>query len=148
MSFFKDLPEVNFLPVREYPEVTEAEVLEWQGWEDNVIIHENLHASVGGVYAGAPEYDYELKRDGKYYIVSGRVMIDTSFDESKPEEMLLKHDIIYRAALAPSDPSDADKKIAGEASANLLKASALLSEKKSRGPHSVFDGNPIFPVDS
>jgi hypothetical protein len=128
-----------------------AEAAEWKAWEDNVIIHENLHASVGGAFAGSPEYDYEVKPDGKAYIVSGRVMIDTSFDEAKPEDMVKKFDIVERAALAPSDPSAADLAIAGEARSKASKASGLLSEKQEKekngiknSPVSAIDGLPIF----
>jgi hypothetical protein len=99
--------------------------------EREVIRHEQAHASVGGQYAGAPQYDYKKGPDNRSYIHSGEVSIDTS-KESTPQQTLRKAEIIMRAALAPAQPSGQDRKVAADAAAMALKAQAEISKQNSR----------------
>lgn len=92
--------------------------------------HEMAHIIAGGPYIkGGPYYKYVTGPDGKRYAVSGEVKIDVS-EEKDPEKTIKKMQMVRRAALAPADPSPADRRIAAEASAKEAKARAKLMEKK------------------
>lgn len=77
--------------------------------------HEAAHASVGGVYAGAPSYAYQRGPDGKNYAVGGEVSIDASPVAGDPQATIIKAQIVRRAALAPAEPSLQDRAVASEA---------------------------------
>ena len=99
-------------------ELTDAEkkVVDQMKKRDNEVrIHENQHKSVGGQYAGSPSYTYERGPDGKQYITEGEVSISLS-NESTAEKTIEKMRIVQNAALAPAEPSSADRKVAAEAS--------------------------------
>jgi hypothetical protein len=98
--------------------------------EREVIRHEQAHASVGGQYAGSPQYDYEKGPDNRSYINGGEVSIDTS-EEATPQQTLRKAEIIMRAALAPAQPSGQDRKVAADAAAMALKAQAEISKQSA-----------------
>lgn len=127
-------------------EEAEYDTSEWEARELEVITHEEAHVAAAGGYAGAISYDYETKADGKAYIVGGSVPIDTSFDSSKPDEMIIKMDTVAAAALAPAQPSSQDMTVASEAMSKRAKAVSLSAEKKEKeqNPVSIFDGEPIF----
>jgi hypothetical protein len=77
--------------------------------------HEQAHLASAGQYAaGGPSYTYESGPDGKKYAVGGEVPIDVS-KESTPEETLIKMQVVAKAALAPLNPSSADRRIAARA---------------------------------
>ncbi|MBN1140945.1 MAG: hypothetical protein JXB25_03985 [Deltaproteobacteria bacterium] len=77
--------------------------------------HEAAHAAVGGPYAGAPRYSYQQGPDGRRYAVGGEVDIDTAKIPGDPKQTLAKAETIRRAALAPANPSAADRAIAAKA---------------------------------
>jgi len=77
--------------------------------------HEQAHAAVGGSFAGAPSYELERGPDGVSYAVGGEVSIDVSA-ASTPAETISKAQQVRRAALAPAEPSPADRSIAAQAS--------------------------------
>lgn len=77
--------------------------------------HEAAHAATGGPYAGSPRLTYETGPDGRRYAVEGEVDIDTSKIPGDPEKTLEKAETIRRAALAPANPSAADRAIAAKA---------------------------------
>jgi len=77
--------------------------------------HEAAHASVGGIYAGAPSYSFARGPDGKNYAVSGEVSIDVSPVAGNPQATLDKAQIVRRAALAPAQPSSQDRAVASAA---------------------------------
>jgi len=76
--------------------------------------HEQAHASIGGQYAGAAQFQYQQGPDGVRYAVAGEVPIDIG-REATPEETLRKAQIVKRAALAPAEPSPQDRSVAAEA---------------------------------
>jgi len=79
--------------------------------------HELAHLTSAGQYArGGPSYSYQLGPDGQRYAIGGEVPIDIS-KEKTPEQTLLKMQVIERAAMAPADPSSADRSIAAAAAA-------------------------------
>ena len=92
--------------------------------------HEQAHASVGGQYAGSPQYEFERGPDGRQYAVGGEVSIDIS-EESTPEKTLDKMNQVKAAALAPTEPSAQDLKVAGEATQKASEARAQIAQNNA-----------------
>ena len=77
--------------------------------------HEQAHRAIAGQYAaGGPTYSYQTGPDGRRYAVGGEVPIDIS-KEKTPEQTIQKMRVVRRAALAPANPSSADRNIAAAA---------------------------------
>lgn len=93
--------------------------------------HEQAHKRVGGAYASEPTYTYQTGPDGKRYAVGGEVRIDASPVADNPEATIQKMDIVKAAALAPAEPSSADRKVAAQADATRNQAQADLNEKRA-----------------
>ncbi len=85
--------------------------------------HEQAHRAAGGSLAGAASYSYRTGPDGKRYAVAGEVPIDVS-KEKDPDRTIAKMTRVVAAALAPADPSPADRAIAREASSQKTEAMA------------------------
>lgn len=94
--------------------------------------HEQAHAAVGGQYAGSPVYDYTRGPNGRNYASSGHVKIDVSAIPGDPEATLQKAQTVRRAALAPAEPSSADRSVAARASQMAVEARAEIA--RNRGP--------------
>lgn len=99
--------------------------------DQEVKTHEQAHAAVGGRYAGAPSYSYELGPDGKQYAVGGEVQIDISPVPGDPQATVQKMQQVRAAALAPAEPSAADRRIAAEAMQRQIQAQAELVQQTS-----------------
>lgn len=97
--------------------------------ENKVIAHEMAHKAVAGKYAGAVSYSYTKGPDGRLYITGGEVSLDIK-EESDPEETIKKMEIIIAAALAPSDPSPQDIRVAQMAALKKMKAQIELSQRE------------------
>lgn len=90
-------------------------VQELQQRDAEVRTHEQAHMAAAGGYAiGGPSYDFQYGPDGKGYAVGGHVKLDVS-PESTPEATIKKAETLRRAALAPADPSGADRAVAAAA---------------------------------
>ena len=113
-----------------------AQVAELAKTDRQVRAHEQAHASVGGRYAGAPSFNYERGPDGRQYATSGEVSIDTSPIPNDPQATLAKALIVQRAALAPSDPSATDRRIAAEAAATAAQARIEIATQRTNDPAS------------
>ena len=98
-----------------------AEIEQLKARDQEVRVHEQAHASTGGQYAGAPQYEYTTGPDNKRYVTDGEVSIDVS-EEKTPEETLKKMEQVRAAALAPAEPSSQDLKVAAEASQKATEA--------------------------
>lgn len=108
----------------------EKEVVdELKGRDREVRTHEHAHASIGGLYAGAPSYTYQRGPDGRSYAVGGEVSIDVSPGKT-PEETIRKMQTIRRAALAPAQPSSQDRQVAQAAAALELEANTALMQER------------------
>lgn len=84
--------------------------------------HEQAHLSAAGQYArGGASFTYQKGPDGVSYAVAGEVNIDVT-KELSPEATIAKMQTIKRAALAPANPSGADRRVAAQA--NVKKAQA------------------------
>ena len=116
----------------ESDEAHAAEIRALAKRDAEVRAHEQAHAAAGGAFAGAPSYEYQQGPDGRSYAVSGEVSIDVSVVAGDPEATIQKMEQVRRAALAPRDPSDADRAIAATAAALILAArSELMAESGS-----------------
>ncbi len=93
--------------------------------------HEQAHATAGGKYAGAPQYGYTEGPDGNRYATSGHVSIDVTPIPNDPKATMQKMDVVRRAALAPAEPSGADRSVAAKASAEKQKAQIELAQLKA-----------------
>lgn len=92
--------------------------------------HEQAHVAAGGsIVTSGPHYEFQEGPDGKQYAIGGEVQIDTS-RESSPEENLEKAQLIRTAALAPSDPSPQDLKVAAQAAQMEIEAQQELSAQE------------------
>lgn len=90
--------------------------------DQEVRTHEQAHLSAAGRYAqGGATFTYQKGPDGGSYAIGGEVGIDVA-KESTPEATITKMQAIKRAALAPANPSGADKRIATQANATESKA--------------------------
>jgi hypothetical protein len=92
--------------------------------------HERAHASVGGGIAGQPTFKFTTGPDGKQYAVAGEVQIDTSAVRGNPQATIRKLEQVKRAALAPSNPSSQDRRVAARAEASITAARQELAELK------------------
>jgi len=118
----------------ELNEEDQRKVEELKKIDKKVHAHEQAHLSAAGGYArGGANYNYVTGPDGNRYANSGHVNIDTG-KERTPEATLRKASIIQKAALAPSDPSPADKEIAANASKMAAEAQKELAQKKNSNP--------------
>ena len=106
----------------------EAEKLEER--DSQVRQHEQAHKSVGGSYAGPIVYEYKTGSDGKRYATGGHVDFYMS-KEATPQATIHKAETIYRAAMAPGDPSSADLQVAR--SAQKMKQEAQVELREEQG---------------
>lgn len=92
--------------------------------------HEQAHmAAAAGIITQGAHYKYEKGPDGEKYAVSGEVNINLS-KEKDPEKTIKKAEQIKKAALAPSEPSSQDQKVAQKADQMINEARAELSKKE------------------
>ncbi|KAA3615399.1 MAG: hypothetical protein DWQ05_13670 [Calditrichaeota bacterium] len=88
-----------------------------------VRIHEQAHIAAAGGYAtGGARFTFEVGPDGKRYATGGEVSIDTSAIPDDPAATIRKMNTVRKAALAPMNPSAADRAIAASASSTAAKA--------------------------
>lgn len=106
----------------------QEELLQLQQRDQEVRVHEQQHASVGGQHTGAPSYEYETGPDGKQYVVEGEVSVDLSPVAGDPMATIEKMQQVKAAALAPAEPSQADKNAATRAEQLILEARAELQQ--------------------
>lgn len=102
--------------------------------------HEAAHQAAAGQYAmGGAKFSYRLGPDNRLYAVHGEVRIDPSPIPGDPQATLQKSEVVRRAALAPANPSAADKAAAARADRMARSARQQLAKqqeaegKKQRG---------------
>ncbi|GGF62980.1 putative metalloprotease CJM1_0395 family protein [Alteromonas lipolytica] len=98
--------------------------------DQEVRAHEQAHASIGGQYAGSPQYEFQRGPDGQRYAVEGQVSIDVS-TENTPQQTIRKMQQVRAAALAPAEPSPQDLQVAAEASRIAFEARNKLADERS-----------------
>lgn len=114
-------------------------VKELQARDAEVRRHEQAHAAVGGSYASAPSYVYQVGPDGRRYAVGGSVQIDMSPVPNDPEATIAKMEVVRRAAMAPAEPSSADRSVAAAAQAAQAQALADLNADRTKAFGSTLD---------
>lgn len=103
--------------------------------------HEQAHKAAAGTHArGGPTYEYERGPDGRRYAVSGEVKIDTSEVPGNPRATITKMQQVRRAALAPANPSAADRRIAAEASRKEQEARREAAAERGEGSFAPAEG--------
>ena len=106
------------------------EVEDLEKRDQEVRQHEQAHVSAGGRHIrGGIQYDYTQGPNGKRYVVGGEVDIDLS-PESTPQATITKMQQVRQAALAPAEPSAADRSVAAAASQREQQARAELSAEQ------------------
>ncbi len=88
--------------------------------------HEQAHKAAASGYAGTIHYEFERGPDGGRYAVAGHVPIDVAEIPDDPKATIAKARQVRAAALAPGDPSPADRSIASRAIRMEQKARAEL----------------------
>jgi hypothetical protein len=128
---FGDPPASKAGPGEELTEEEQKEVDELQGRDREVRQHEQAHMAAAGAYArGGPRYEYTTGPDNKRYATGGEVSIDTSSIPNDPEATIRKAQTVYRAAMAPAEPSGQDRQVASEAKKMEMEARQELAEKR------------------
>ncbi len=117
-------------PVSELTEEELAMVEELKARDAEVRAHELAHLASAGGLAGAPVFSYQTGPDGRRYAIGGSVSIDTS-SEGSPEETIAKAQRIRSAALAPGDPSAADRAVAARAARMESQARQMLARRQA-----------------
>ena len=114
----------------------EEEVEELKRRDAEVRAHEQAHKAAAGPYGGAISYEYQSGPDGKRYAVGGSVPIDASEIPNDPQATIRKMEQVRRAALAPTEPSAQDRRVASTASRKLQEARAELYRSNAEGNNS------------
>jgi hypothetical protein len=112
---------------QEVEQVELKQIKELKARDTEVRNHEQAHAAVGGKYAGSPSYDYQRGPDGNNYAVGGEVPIDVAVIANDPQATIDKMQQVKAAALAPAEPSSADRSIAADATQKIAAAQADLA---------------------
>ncbi|MEA1918038.1 MAG: putative metalloprotease CJM1_0395 family protein [Campylobacterota bacterium] len=108
------------------------DVKELEKADANVKAHEAAHLGAGGgVVSGGATFTYTQGSDGKMYATAGEVPIDTS-EGKTPQETIQRASAIRAAAMAPSDPSPQDYKVAASAIIMEMKARQELSSEQNQ----------------
>lgn len=119
--------------------VGQSVLRELQSRDREVRTHEQAHLAAAGAYArGGASFVYQRGPDGRMYAVGGEVGIDIS-RAATPEETIVKMQTVRRAALAPAEPSAADRRIAAQASIRLAEAQRELQAAASNEQDTAVD---------
>ncbi len=93
--------------------------------------HEQAHiTAAGGLAKGPAKFDFQRGPDEKQYAVGGHVDIDVSSIPNNPEATIARADRVKRAALAPAEPSGADRQVAARANKMKLDAQKEMMEQQ------------------
>ncbi|EDY82832.1 hypothetical protein VDG1235_2455 [Verrucomicrobiia bacterium DG1235] len=129
--------EEKFSNPQQLDDAEKKQVEELKQRDAEVRAHEQAHmAAAGSLAMGGPNYTFQTGPDGRQYAIGGNVKIDTSPGRT-PEETLRKSQQIRAAALAPSDPSGQDLKVAAAASTMENEATAKNSDKAEKNQNRV-----------
>ena len=108
------------------------EVQELKARDREVRQHEQAHVAAAGQHArGGISYEYQQGPDGNRYAVGGSVNIDMS-EEPTPEATVQKMQQVQRAALAPAEPSGADRAVASAAQRKEQQARSEILENQKQ----------------
>ena len=105
-------------------------VRELQSIDRNVKTHEAAHQAAGGGLAGAASFSYTKGPDNQMYATAGEVPIRMQKGNT-PEETIAIARQVVAAAMAPSDPSPQDYKVAANATRMEIEARAEATKLKA-----------------
>jgi SprA family protein len=121
----------------ELTEEEQQQVQEMATRDREVRAHEQAHVAAGGSNVrGGASFEYDVGPDGQQYAVGGHVQIDVS-SERDPRATIAKMRQVKSAALAPANPSGADRAVASHASATEASARAALAEEAQAAAESL-----------
>ena len=96
---------------------------------NKIYAHEMAHKAAGGSFAGA----ISIETNSQGIPVSGHVPIQMPvLDKTNPQKTIDHANIVIKAALAPSDPSDQDYKVANQARQIKFQAQNYKSQSGSK----------------
>jgi hypothetical protein len=124
-------------------EAEQQQIEELKARDREVRLHEQAHARVGGQYASSPTYEYQRGPDGNNYAVGGQVMIDVAEVPNNPKATIDKMQTVRAAALAPAEPSGADRAIAADATQKMASAQADLAQRVISGDEATESGSGL-----
>ncbi|MDO4674045.1 putative metalloprotease CJM1_0395 family protein [Campylobacter sp.] len=104
---------------------------ELQNIDRNVKAHEAAHQAAGGGLTGAASFSYVKGPDNQMYAVAGEVPIRMQ-EGNTPEQTIANARQIIAAAMAPSDPSPQDYKVAANAAKMEFEARAEMMKMKAQ----------------
>ena len=116
---------------KELTQQEQQEVMELKNTDAKVKAHEHAHkAAAAGLKTTGPNYEYETGPDGKKYAVAGDVNVSYA-KSSDPEVNLQNAQKLKAAALAPTDPSSQDRKVAQKADQEIAEAKREIMEEQA-----------------
>ena len=146
--------------VAELSDEAQAQISLLKARDGQVRRHEQAHLSAStGLDVSSASYTYQKGPNGVNYAVAGDVRIDTSPGRT-PEDTLARADMIIDAALAPADPSAADRRVALQAQQMAQQAMTELVQKEgsatyiqankrvTEGDKSIEHDGPVKHVDT
>ena len=87
---------------------------------NEIYAHERAHKNAAGSYGGS----IVIEKDSKGIPIGGHVdILMPVLDKNNPDKTIEHADVVIKSAMAPSDPSSQDYKVAAEAKA--IKSQAL-----------------------
>ncbi len=96
---------------------------------NKIYAHEALHKSKGGSLAGP----IVIEKDKNGVAIAGHVDIKMpSVDRVNPDKTIKDAKTVISSALAPSDPSNQDLKVASQAKSVLLKAQSIKNDNNKK----------------
>ena len=134
--------------VAEQEQQDAEQIKELKARDTEVRIHEQAHATVGGQYAGSPSYEYQRGPDGTNYAVGGEVQIDVAEIKGDPQATIEKMQTVRAAALAPQEPSGADRSIAADATQKLMPQRKQVELASQSADGDADSGKSTFKINS
>jgi len=115
----------------QYSEEEQKIIAELKARDQEVRTHEQAHIAAGGAHIrGGATYTTQTGPDGRQYAIGGEVSIDTSPVKDSPEATIAKMQAVKSAAMAPANPSGADRAVAAAASQIEAAARTEIAEKR------------------
>jgi hypothetical protein len=113
------------------------QVTDLKSRDSEVRAHELAHMMVGGnLVRKGVSYQYQTGPDGQRYAVGGEVSIDSSAVSGDPAATIRKMEQVKRAAMAPADPSAADRAVASSAAETEAAARQQLMQQTTTSTQS------------
>ena len=92
-----------------------------------IYAHEAAHKRAGGSLAGA----IVIEKNSEGIPVGGHVSIKMpKLNKENPEQTIEQANVVFKSALAPSEPAEQDYKVAKQAKSLISQAERLKSKKK------------------